>query len=147
MKITKSILTAILEVTKEKHIDVQAGEEIQGITSGNKSIILVLSGKIRYIDNSKIFGSLTVNSVDAPLVCGLGSLLDINIEEKMVAASNCQVKYIDIESLPALIVDRLVESSKQTPEYSEFPLIKSILLKHNKASAFTLSRAIDLERD
>ena len=57
-----------------------------------------------------------------------------------------KVKYIDIESLPALIVDRLVESSKQTPEYSEFPLIKSILLKHNKASAFTLSRAIDLER-
>ena len=48
MKIPKSVLTAILEVTKEKHIDVQAGEEIQGC-NGKKSIILVLSGKIRYI--------------------------------------------------------------------------------------------------
>ena len=56
MKITKSLLNAILEVTKEKHIDIKPGEEIYGMTSENKTMILVISGKIRYIDNSKAFG-------------------------------------------------------------------------------------------
>ena len=43
--------------------------------NGGKKFHNIVAMAKKYIDTSKIFGSLTIKTVDAPFVCGAGNLL------------------------------------------------------------------------
>ena len=131
MLLNESQFTQLLAFAEQfscKTIKVEPGTVLQ-TSKSSRELTLVKTGWCRVLDPTRQFGSYTITRIEAPYLCGAFSGFDSNLQEEVVASSDCEVVLISaIAHRPEcsnLIRDIL--SSKVSP--SEFPLLQKTIVE------------------
>ena len=93
MNISSRLVDKILDSGSIHENQFSAGELIQ-TTDNSSSIILILNGAVRYIDNSKSFNSYTIKREHAPLLIGIPALFDFKFEDQILATEDCSLIFL-----------------------------------------------------
>jgi len=97
-------------------------------------LLLLRTGSVRLIDQGRTFGSLTLGTLDAPCLLGIGQLLSVPVIEEVRALTSCTYRLIDLEGLNqkqhAVVQELLLHRISE----SECAFLLSILIKSQSCS-------------
>lgn len=146
MNLSSDLVEKILNSESNDVSQFSAGEQIQAVNS-DSSLILILSGAVRYIDTSKAFNSFTIKREYAPLLIGIPGLFGFRLKEQILAAEDCSVIFRKFSDLSTIVQAELCDLAKLCPEPSEYPLIKEALTNNNICRREYLNSYLDIERE
>ena len=146
MNISSRLVDRILDSGSNHENQFSAGELIQ-TTDNSSSIILILNGAVRYIDNSKSFNSYTIKREHAPLLIGIPALFGFKLEEQILATEDCSLIFLEFNDLSTIVQTEIHDLAKLQPEPSEYPLIKEALVNNNICQRDYLNSYLDIERE
>ena len=138
MKITKEQAQTLIELFGDsiKLNEADLGSLIYSSNVTKNSLVLVISGSIRLIDNNRVFNSKTLEISEAPFLIGFNNILDISLLSEVRANSKSEYYFINSEELSENIQNKIFKLFKKNICSFEYVSILNILKSQIKNSTF-----------
>lgn len=138
MKITKEQAQTLIELFGDsiKLNEAALGSLIYSSNVTKNSLVLVISGSIRLIDNNRVFNSKTLEISEAPFLIGFNNILDISLLSEVRANSKSEYYFINSEELSENIQNKIFKLFKKNICSFEYVSILNILKSQIKNSTF-----------
>ena len=138
MKITKEQAQTLIELFGDsiKLNEAALGSLIYSSNVTKNSLVLVISGSIRLIDNNRVFNSKTLEISEAPFLIGFNSILDVSLLSEVRANSKSEYYFINSEELSENIQNKIFKLFKKNICSFEYVSILNILKSQIKNSTF-----------
>ena len=132
MQLTTANAEALRELAQQlgcEHRRFPAGSVLQ--TSGSSpEVLLVVEGRCRLLDPDRLFGSHTVLRVESPYLCGALPLLNPDLEEELLASTDCEVIVLGTLPLHPKLQETVLDHLRSGLSPSELPLIQKSIQGH-----------------
>ena len=138
MKITKEQAQTLIELFGDsiKLNEAALGSLIYSSNVTKNSLVLVISGSIRLIDNNRVFNSKTLEISEAPFLIGFNNILDISLLSEVRANSKSEYYFINSEELSENIQNKIFKLFRKNICSFEYVSILNILKSQIKNSTF-----------
>lgn len=75
----------------------------------HQGLVLVQRGRVRVVDSRRVFAGTTLTLVDAPYLGGLARSIDLQAEELLLAASDCEAVSLapSVDQIHALLAEQI----------------------------------------